>query len=160
MNHNDPHLLIVDDDRRIVIEAKIRAVSSADRRLCTDDDSANHLALLDDAVGRCFLDGGRHNVANGSVSFPLSDHPDGDDPFGAAVIADIKACFGLYHEQMRSVWRIGTSEWWTIIWYVSSSSVPSSQCAIITVCRSPVTSSAGRLPATASASACSTAASP
>jgi hypothetical protein len=90
--------ILVDEHRRVAVEADVAAVGPLDLAGGADDDGARHLALLHLGLGDGLLDGDHDHVAHRGVAPPAAaQHLDALDALGAAVVGHVEDGLLLDH---------------------------------------------------------------
>src|SRR3954452_8111499 len=81
--------VVAEDDRRVLVEADVRAVGPPALLDGADDDGLDDVALLDVAAGDRVLDGGGDYVAESGVAAGgTTEHADAENLLGAGVVGD------------------------------------------------------------------------
>src|SRR4029079_6578033 len=103
----DPFVLVVHEHGGVAIEADVAAVAAALLLAGTHDDGLHDLALLHRAIGRGFLHGGRHDVAEPRVAAgrPADRVGDGDIP-RAGVVGNVEDRTHLDHGVLLGLDRL------------------------------------------------------
>src|SRR5262249_4638208 len=90
--------LVVDQDRRVLVEADVAAVGATELLGGPDDHRLDHVALLDGGVRDGGLDARDDHVTDAGGRLGRAAHdPDALDRPGAGVVGDLEAGLGLDH---------------------------------------------------------------
>src|SRR6185437_9005336 len=93
--------LLVDEHRRVAVEADGAAVRAADFLCRADDHRLVHVALLDAAARDCLLDRDDDDGANGRrPAMRAAQHLDALDPARARVVGDVEIGLHLDHGRL------------------------------------------------------------